>query len=198
MSDTDTRIKERDTGTGILMGLLRMSKNRKKEIDYDALSQYVEGLRSDLELALKAMGPSAQDEVVIAEKISTKLDQTALPSIALEGKWNLAYHAEKLLLSLFGAERQALELKRRFSQCKRDQTPFAGFYEQQIKTLEQAKAGPDRSFHLLVSLVRDMQQYNSNKHIKMRYARDAIYRVGLAFGLSLIVFLSIISFFHWV
>jgi len=116
--------------------------------------------------------------------------------LPLEGKWNLAYHAEKLVLSLLAPERQKIEFQRRMSECRGSGVPFIAFYEEQLITI--ANEDDDVNYRdMLLSLVSDMQRYNSNKHIKMRYARHAINRVGTAFCLALTFFLVTISFFHW-
>ncbi|MFK7858144.1 MAG: hypothetical protein AB8B64_04970 [Granulosicoccus sp.] len=182
----------------VITRVLYQYRNRKKNIDYDALTQFVEGLRSDLELARKEGESSDSRSHSIAEKISTKLDEADKHEIALDGKWNLAHHAEKLILTLLGTERQKIELHRRLSECQRINAPFTAFYKDQVDRYEKESRFNEQCFNILVSLVGDMQHYNSNKHIKMRYARHAIYRVGLTFSLALILFLSIISLFHWV
>lgn len=149
-------------------------------------------------MAKNSVDTSAPYVVDLISKINSKLNEADNSEIALDGKWNLAHHAEKLVLSMLDSDRQRIELHRRFNECERTQAPFTSFYEKRIKKLSGKADSLDPSFHLLISLVSDMQHYNSNKHIKMRYARHAIYRVGLVFGLALTFFLSVISLFHWV
>ena len=197
MSRSDVIPDGESSRPSILTHLIQAYKSREKSIDYDALTQFIEGLRSDLDLAQNHSDSSEQGGESIASVIANKLDEASNPGFDLERKWNLAYHAEKLLLSLFGAERQKIELYRRLGECQRINAPFCSFYEEQIKLYETEILSDNQCFNLLVSLVRDMQHHNSNKHIKMRYARHAIYRVGLAFSLALFLFLSIISLFHW-
>lgn len=181
-----------------LSRVLSTYRNRKANIESDAITQFIEGLRSDLELANDGITASGQEAVSLVSKITNKLNEADSREIPMDGKWNLAYHAEKLIISLLKAERQEIELHRRLSECKRLGMPFAAFYQDQIDNLTSEADNSDHHFNILISLVRDMQHFNSNKHIKMRYARLAIYRVGLVFGLSLITFLTVISLFHWV
>ena len=197
MSGSNVIENDKPSDLNLLTRQVNIYKNQKKNIEYAALTQFIEGLRSDLELAQNDSNSSDQGAVSIASKISNKLDEANGHKLALERKWNLAHHAEKLILSLLGAERQKIELYRRLSECKRFKAPFCSFYEEQITRYENAQENENQCFNLLISLVSDMQHHNSNKHIKMRYARHAIYRVGIAFSLALIIFLSIISLFHW-
>jgi len=191
-------MEEGATQTDSTLPVLWWQRHRKqrKDIDFDALAQFVESLRAELVIATDIRSTEGAELQTIADIISIKLDEAENKRLPLEGRWNKAYHAERLMLLLFSPERRKIELLKRLNECQRVQAHFTSFYETQIAS-DEDDTGDSRDFHLLASLIGDLQRYNSNKHLKMRYARYAVYKVGLMFCVSLLMFMSVISLFHW-
>lgn len=170
--------------------------HQTRSIDYDALAQFIESLRAESEIVANMEGETTPGSTEILARVSAKLDEAEDRKTPLEGRWNKAYHAERLLLSFLTPERQVIELDRRLDESRRVDAPFSTFYHEQLAAASiPIPAG--RTLALLESLVKDLQRHKSNKHLRMRYARAAVYKVGVSFSIALLIFIMVVSMVHW-
>jgi len=166
-----------------------------KPIDNDALTQFVVTLRSELDV-LVASSDAVKNSPLVDE-IKDILRQIE-SNTNLNHNWNKAYHAEKLLLPLYSDERVQIELNRRLNISEINKTEFRQYYETEVKEIaSQETDSIAKRRELLYALVGDMQWFYNRRHLKMRYARVAIYKVGTVFCVAFAFFMGVLMIGHW-
>jgi len=166
-----------------------------RPIDNDALTQFVVTLRSELDV-LVASSDSAKNSPLVDE--IKNIVQQIESDTDLNHKWNKAYHAEKLLLPLYSDERVQIELNRRLNISEVEKTRFRKYYETEMAKINlQESDSKEKYRELLYALVGDMQWFYNQRHLKMRYARVAIYKVGTVFCAAFAFFMGVLMIGHW-
>ena len=192
-----TGTSERRSGgsLGRIAGYLR--RGRLRQIDFVALEQFVANVRSEIDLLPPCAAREAARRRPIVRKITDELELIRR-SESLEKNWGRAHHAEKLMLTLLPEGRARAELARRTERVRRAGMPFASYYRDALVKLDADEAGwAVRGRDLLLSMADDVQSHNGRRFIRMRYARLAIYKAGLAFVFAFVVFIGVLTYGHW-